>query len=297
MEFRTVEKTDKNIMDRYFTAADHIGTDASFADIYCWREKYAYQISVSDGFCFIKGEDREPEGTLYFYHYPRGVGDVKAALEKIFADAEALGNTLIISSITEREAQEVMKLYPDKFTLFSDRDNSDYIYLTESLASLSGKKYHSKRNFIHRFTTLYPDWQVETVTKGNADECIELCKEWCAEDPDYENADDEIHAVSEAVSAFDEAEMFGLFLKVNGKAIAFSLGSPRNEEVFVTLFEKCLRTYPEGYAVINNEMAKALTRYKYVNREEDLGIEGLRKAKLSYRPAFLLDKYYVVEKN
>ncbi len=297
MEFRAVEKTDKNIMDRYFTAPDHIGTDASFADIYCWRETYAYRIAVSDGFCFIKGEDREPDGTMYFYHYPRGTGDIKGALEKIFEDARKLGHRLIISSLNARETDELTSLYPDKFTVLTDRDNSDYIYLTEDLASLGGKKYHAKRNFINRFASLYPNHSIEMVTAENAAECIDICKAWCTEYPEYESAEDEIRAVTEAVSAFNEAQFFGLILRVDGKAVAFSLGSPRNEEVFITLFEKSLRAYGEGYSVINNAMAKRLGKYKYINREEDMGIEGLRKAKNSYHPVFLLDKYYVVEKD
>ena len=142
--------------------------------------------------------------------------------------------------------------FKEKYELRENRDAADYVYLQKNLAELSGKKYHSKRSYL-----LCEQRGLETI----------LCN-------------------------MDRLNVKGGAIFVDERAVAFTLGSPINNEVFDIHIEKALKDYGEGYTVINREFARRLEDYKYINREDDMGLEGLRKAKLSYKPEIILKKYY-----
>ncbi|MDD6478550.1 MAG: GNAT family N-acetyltransferase [Oscillospiraceae bacterium] len=190
------------------------------------------------------------------------------------------------------------ELYADKYEFIEDRDGFDYLYLRDDLVNLSGKKYHSKRNHIAAFSKAY-DWRYESISNDNKAKIIECLEEWYQKN-------------SEKINIYTDAEKTGIFtvldnlerLNVKGgaifvgeKAVAFSLGSPINSKTFNVYFEKALPEYSGAYSVINREFAKYEAEgYTYINREDDMGIEGLRRAKLSYKPYELIKKYLCIPK-
>ena len=182
---------------------------------------------------------------------------------------------------------------PGRFTFTEDRDYFDYIYLRTDLATLKGKKFQAKRNHINKFKKQYPDYEYKPLTPDLVPECLKLEEEWCRAN----NCEEQLALGAERKSmtyALNHMEALGLtggVLHVNGKIAAFTYGAPINHETWDTCVEKADTGIEGSYAMINYEYANHIDeQYIYVNREEDLGLEGLRKAKLSYQPVILLEK-------
>ena len=214
-------------------------------------------------------------------------------MQEIIDYAKSLGEKPSIYGITEGYLGLMQEAFTGKFTYKYDDGNNDYIYSTEKMASLSGKKYHGKRNHITNFKKNNPDWSFEKISKDNIDECLALHSKWIDnKDPDDEDYSLEFEAVKKAFEYFDELDMVGGLIRVNGEVIAYTLGEPQmNGRCFVSHFEKAPADMIGAYPIINQEFTKnCLMQYEYVNREEDLGIEGLRKAKQSYHPEIWLEK-------
>lgn len=198
--------------------------------------------------------------------------------------------------LIEQEKKLLDETFPDEFAFYPSRNSFDYIYKVSDLASLSGKKYHSKRNHISYFKKNY-NWTYEEICKDNLPDCIEMNEKWYFinkdKDPDGIEAEREVLKL-----AFDNYEKFnfkGGILRVDGKVVAFTFGEELNKSAFVTHFEKAFSDIRGAYPMINMLFAlNTISDYEYVNREDDIGSEGLRKAKLSYYPEILLEKFTAV---
>ena len=177
-------------------------------------------------------------------------------------------------------------------------DYADYVYETEKLATLAGKKLHGKRNHINKFKTLYPDWTYESLSDDNVEDCFQMALEWrnqngCEDDPE-KNA--EMCVTLNSLRLYKELGLKGGVLKAGGRIVAFTVGEPLCDDTFVVHIEKAFPDVDGAYPMINQQFVQhECMDYKYVNREEDTGAEGLRKAKLSYKPAFLEEKGVVKE--
>ena len=172
-------------------------------------------------------------------------------------------------------------------------DSFDYVYLTENLINLPGKKFHGKRNHIAAFMR-ENEWSYEPITADNLDECRAMNAEWERRnrEKDPEAMDDELDAINISFENYFDLGFVGGLLRANGEVVAFTFGEEMNSEVFCTHIEKAYADVRGAYPMINREFAaNALSQYKYINREDDTGSEGLRKAKLSYCPDILLEKY------
>ena len=186
-----------------------------------------------------------------------------------------------------------------RFEIEYVRDYADYIYETEKLATLAGKKLHAKRNHINKFKNLYPNWTYESLNDENVEDCFQMALKWrnqngCEDDPEKNS---EMCVTLNSLRLFKELELRGGVLKIDGKIVAFSLGEPICDDTFVVHIEKAFADVEGAYPMINQQFVQhECMDYKYVNREDDTGAEGLRKAKLSYRPAFLEEKGIVKEK-
>ena len=198
-----------------------------------------------------------------------------------------------------RSAAKYVKLrdaFPGRFTFTADRDYFDYVYLRSDLATLRGKKYQPKRNHINRFKAAYPNYEYKELTAELVPECLRLESMWCKANDCAENEAliAERRSMTDALKHINELDLRGGVLHVNGEIVAFTFGAPINNETFDTCVEKANTDIEGAYAMINNEFANRIPeQYIYINREEDLGLEGLRKAKLSYYPETLLEKYIV----
>ena len=220
----------------------------------------------------------------------------EGAAEAIFADAREKNEPVCFGYLSQRERETLESLYPDRFEFERSDSTQDYIYFSDSLAYLAGKKYHSKRNHISKFYRTYDNAEVKSITPENIGDALTVVELWCEENGIDRKTYAEYSIISDALENLREFEMRGIILYVDQKPIAMTLGSEISPICFDVNFEKALTAYDGSYAVINNEFAKRLTSYTYINREEDLGLEGLRKSKLSYHPAIIYDRYDGVAK-
>jgi len=208
------------------------------------------------------------------------------------------GQPFEIHGIYEETIERFKTFLPMITEYEEDRDNWDYVYLREKLANLSGRKYHSKKNHVNAFKKDYPDYVYEPITMANKDECILFSDKWC----EHRLADDkslkcEFCAIKEALNNLEFLNIKGGLIRINGNIEAFTFGEKQNDELVVVHVEKANPDIRGLYPTINQEFIQNnWTDVKYVNREEDMGKEGLRKAKESYNPEFMVKKYNTIIK-
>lgn len=289
----TIERAEE--LESYLRYNEFYGCQLTLANVILWSSHYdTYYTTVADMLVFCKVEDGRPCA----FSFPVGGGSAKEAFDAIVCYFKEQKLPVIFYLVDAKMYEQIESWYPGEYVLEMDSDSSDYLYETASLATLQGKKLHAKRNHINRFLERYPDYQYEDITDGNIDDCLKLAKDWykdklaALEDPSLsDDFDDEYEAIELAIRNRGILHMKGALLRVDGKAIAFTLGSPINNDVFDVHFEKAYADIQGAYAMINREFVRhQLMDYKYINREEDLGIEGLRKAKESYNPIMKWEK-------
>ncbi len=263
----------------------------AFVNLYIWKKIICTQIARFEDYLIVR---YEYGGEHIHYQFPSGTGPLKPAIEAILQDARELGRKPHFSTIPAERVADMEAAFPGYFVFENPRGASDYVYLASNLANLPGRKYQKKRNHCSKFERMYPDWEFQEIS-GDSLECV--CKfneRWCNL---YDNRGDEgiereRRAIREACQHYGELRLKGGYLKVDGEVVAYSFGSPLGEDMFVTHVEKALYDVNGAYAMINREMAKRFgVHYTYINRENDVDEEGLREAKLSYQPEFLVEKF------
>lgn len=289
MDFRKPEISDKVIIQNALDKTNFMGCDTSFANTYLWRDYYDIRIGFKGDFVFkAYFENDKPTG----YTLPFGGDNIKWAVDEIIIDARERGiENPLIGLLTEETANLLQEVYKDKFKFTENPENADYIYLQEDLANLKGKKYHSKRNHISQFVRKYPDYSFKPLTRENFSDALIVAAKWCdiRKDIEGETFGSDYTAIEDAFLHFDELGLFGGIIYVKGEAVAMTVASKIRGDICDIHFEKSI--IDGGYSIINNEFSKTLSDFKYLNREEDLGLEGLRKSKLSYKPVIFLKKY------
>ncbi len=288
--FKDITLADKDIITAFTMKSNRRNCDLSFSNLCSWRFLYDTQFAVIDNFLVFKFWAKEKLA----YMMPVGEGDIKVILHDLITDAEREQQDFCMLGVCSKMREELEDILPDQFTFTENRDYADYIYLRSDLASLKGKKYQAKRNHINRFRNTYPDYEYTPITPDRIQECIDLEAEWCKLNncDQQDGTGNERRSLTYALNNFEALGLTGGILHVNGKIAAFTFGMPINHETFGVHVEKANTTIDGAYAMINNEFANHIPeQYKYINREEDLGIPGLRKAKLSYQPTIILEKY------
>lgn len=267
-----------------------MGSDAAFANIYLLQQKYGTTIAFTDSFFFrhFSGSSR-----LSGYAFPCGEGDIASALELIRQDAAAKGRDFRFCLLTEKQKEVLESIYPSSFSFVTDPGDADYLYTQHQLAALPGSAFHAKRNHIAQFERSNPDWSLLPLSHpACAADALAVAQGWLESMPgDSPALHHEARAIEHALSHVDELCLFGAVLYVAQKPVAMSIGSRISPAVADIHYEKCLPDWKKAYPLINRELARLLNDCEYINREEDLNQPGLRQAKLSYRPAILLQKY------
>lgn len=295
-EYATIE--DRQWLHPILAAGGKMGSENAFGTLFIWNESYHSRICRQDGFVFLSSGEHFHTYNFPYVADPANAGSLKDALQILIDDAAEKGFHFQMWGMTDPEIARMEEAMPGKFTFTIDRDGADYIYNSSDLIELAGRKFHGKRNHVSKFNRQY-QWEYEDVTADTVEICREINREWYRlNDSDPENGlDKEVCALKKAFDNFDALHLSGGIIRVEGKPVAYTIGEEINPKVFLLHFEKALPGYDGLYAVINNEFARRhLAGYQYINREEDLGIEGLRKAKLSYHPAIILEKYRAVLK-
>lgn len=292
--FKRPELEDKEIISSYFEKAQSRSCERTFVNVYLWSRHYKVQYSIIEDTLVFRDS-----GKNLSFTYPAGEPEnVKKALEFLMEYCKEKDVPFILYNVTPHMFAQLDKWYPKKFFIEYNRDLADYVYETEKLASLAGKKLHGKRNHINKFKALYPDWSYEPLNDDNVEDCFQMALKWrnkngCEDDPE-KNA--EMCVTLNSLRLYKELGLKGGVLKADGKIVAFTVGEPVSDDTFVVHIEKAFAEVDGAYPMINQQFVQhECMEYEYVNREEDTGAEGLRKAKLSYRPAFLEEKGIVKE--
>lgn len=273
-----------------------MGSDCSFANIYLLRNKYHTQMSFFKDFLIRRYSGM---GARLGYTFPIGEGDVGKAVSEIEQDAACRKEKVRWAFVTEEQKSILEQLRPGKYMFSTDCADSDYVYLQSELAALSGRAFHKKKNHVSRFLRLHEDGRYEEIGCNNWDDARYVADCWYEKrtDKSDKSLDMEYEAIREALNYMNELELSGGIIYVNNVPVAMTVASLISDGVCDIHFEKVIEEYANdgGYAYINNMFAKRLSGVEYINREEDMGIEGLRKAKESYRPRIMLKKYSGIE--
>lgn len=292
LNFKEIELADRQWMEPLIKSADLDACIYSFGTIFIWQEVYYTRAARMNDYVITK---TGIENDRIYYCFPMGHGDVRPVLEAMMEDARQNGSNFVISGILPHQQAVLETLWPGKFRFVENRDDWDYIYSLDKLITLSGKKLHGKRNHIARFKD-DADWSFEAITSENIDECWKMNLEWCSingcgKDPSLEK---EACAVRRAFDHFHALGFEGGLLRKGGRVVAYTMGEPLNSNTFVTHIEKAFGEIQGAYPMINQQFAMMIRdnhpEMMFVNREEDTGDEGLRKAKLSYVPEKMAER-------
>lgn len=279
----------KNIVKPYFKNITN--SMYNFTTALLWGGENSVFYSETDG-CMI-----------LFYEYPRtpicasfpvGEGDKRSAVIKACEFMKSKGVNPVMRNLSPSMAEELKQLFPDKFEYIFDRNTFDYVYETQKLISLSGKELHSKRNHYNYFKKNY-SYEYVKVTDAEIDECKELFDRWIDEKENSRWLEASRKATFMALDNLKELELTGGAIRVDGRICAFSIGEAVSEDTALIHFEVADASMRGLFNVINSEFCEnEWKNYTYVNREEDMGLENLRKTKESYKPAFLHEKINAV---
>lgn len=288
MEWKNLEIQDKEIIDEYSKGRFNT-CDYNFSNQILWSIGEKTQYKIDKDILFIKGIY---DGEEYYYMpIPKTESDNnlenwKKAIKEIILEKKRV---ILVPEYWKN-------LLEEEFILEERRESFDYIYNSQDLGTLKGRKYSKKKNRINNFNKLY-DYTYEKITSENIEEVIKFQEGWCQTRECYSIPVlyNENLGIMNILHNFDKLDIIGAVIKIDGNIIAYSLGEILNDEYAVIHIEKGLNNYNGSYQMINylfaqNEFAKC----KYINREDDFGDEGLREAKESYHPAFLLKKYEIV---
>ncbi|MFA9422109.1 MAG: DUF2156 domain-containing protein [Sedimentibacter sp.] len=293
-QFNKTTLADRDLLAKYLNEGEHRACDYSPGNLVLWSNVYNTQYVVVNDMLFIKYLINED----YYFAYPMGTGDLKQSFEWMLSYCKENNLEFRMNSIEPYMYEEIEKLFPGQFEISYIRDNADYVYNIEDLKNLSGKKYHGKKNHVNKFLKNNVDWTYETITKDNINESIEMVKKWCVENGccEDESKADEVCVLIKGLNHREELNMIGGIIRTAGRIVALTLGEKSDDDMFIIHFEKAFSHVEGAYPMINQQfIIHELSHYTYVNREEDLGVMGLRKAKESYRPAFMVEKGVVTQ--
>lgn len=290
--FHRLSLNDRDWCREIFSKECSRSADFNFGNIYMWDKKYKQYLSRYEDRIIIKlrYEDRP------FFAFPVGNGPLKETLDAMKHYADYHGWRFRISGVTEEYKESLEELYPGKFEFREDTALFDYIYDIEKLCTYSGKKLHGKKNHCNRFEADH-NWSFIPLTPEWIPACLEMLDDWMNKNSErlLPSIQEEYVSILRGFLSFKELGLFGGVLMADGKIVGFSVGSIISDDTCDIHFEKAYTDINGAYPMVCREMARMVRdRYpniKYINREDDMGMESLRKSKLSYRPAYLLTKY------
>lgn len=291
LDFHPISLQDRDWITAYYQKRDCPAAQYTFAASYIWGTDYQVQVSEEDGYFFMRylgGENSHPS-----YRCPLGFGGpegLQSAVEKLKAPCREQGEKLLLHNVPNEERDMLLSIYGDRLKIEDSRDDYEYLYDRETLATLPGKKFHGKRGHIKRF--LETDWRYEPLTPALLSDVLLMHGEWCKLNDCGKNPElcREGKAVREALKHFEYLGLKGGLLYQDDRIVAYTIGEPTGGGGFAVHFEKAYSDVNGAYPAINQLFVQRETEgFSLINREEDTGSEGLRKAKLSYHPVKLLE--------
>ena len=298
IEFKPIEKADKPIFDKFYSARYYENAHFNFTNLYMWREPFNIQWTLEDEVIYMISEWHGKVAALQ----PLGSEDkMQDAIAKVIEwfNSRDKDKKVVIGGIEKSFAKQ-LEAFPDaKFDIKPNRDNFDYVYLADDLINLAGRKYHSKKNHLNSFQKNYPMANYLSITEEIIPKCREELNNWyelrAPELPNDPFLDFERAAINEVLDNFCDFKLKGGAVELDGRIIAFTFGEQLNSDTAVIHVEKADPDVRGAYPAINQGFVEhEWADMKYINREEDMGLEGLRKAKESYKPIKMIEKFNAV---
>jgi hypothetical protein len=291
-EMREMTLDDRALIEGLLSREPSDTSELTFTNLFIWRDAYGLRLSrVNGGLCMFSWR-ADPEDS--FVLPPLSATDGPAAVDAALRHLADNGHDAKLARISTTQLER-LGVTAERFTIESDRANWDYVYSVRDLVELAGDKYHSKRNHLAQFEAAQ-EYEYRPLTADLVPGCEEVQDLWCDEKHCDLSASlrAEARAVKEALRSLDRLSAVGACILVRGKVEAFTLGEPLNNNTVTIHLEKANAKYHGLYQVINQQfLAHQWRDFAFVNRQQDLGIEGLRQAKLSYHPHHMVEKHIV----
>lgn len=289
INFQRFDLANKAEYDRYLMNCGERGCEYSFANLNLWgRQRCAFV----EGFLVLFSQFERRS----VYPFPVGKGDIKPVLDAIIQDARERGIVCRLAGLTAADCMTLDELYPNQFRIHPDRNGCDYIYDIHDLADLKGRKFQKKRNHLNKFREAHPDCKAQPITQENLPAVQEMVAAWYAQREGHDDYHLEQLAIKRAFANMEALGLEGLVLTENGRILAMTMGSRLSQTTFDVHFEKALEEVDGAYPAINQAFAAHLREkypdLMYLDREDDMGLAGLRKAKLSYNPHHMVMKFW-----
>nr|WP_162990944.1 phosphatidylglycerol lysyltransferase domain-containing protein [Maliibacterium massiliense] len=304
--FQRVTLKDKPILDPYFAAGRYENSEMCFTNAFLWGQGWdiAYDI-LDDAIAMMRATT--PEGKLFFF--PPLIKDKKdlcRAMRWGTDLAKAEGVPFEMRGVPDPVRELILSSckHPERYEICEDRNNWDYVYNASDLITLRGNRYHGKRNHLNQLRAR-TSFTYEALNEQNARRCLENYYLWYERHKSEErmlrseqSLNFEKDAIERGLANWQALGLVGGMILIEGEVQAFALGEQLTEDMAVVHFEKANTEYPGLYALINQQFAEhAFADMTFINREEDMGLPGLRKAKESYHPVRMIRKYIVTEKD
>lgn len=294
MNFKDIEISDRSWVCDILEKNERPSLEYNFTTLFIWKNIYNTQIMKHNDFLLCVSGRGDNKSFLF----PIGSGNLKAETDFLAEYAKENEFKLRFHSLSEKNKEFLEKEYPEKFIFSEDRASGDYVYSADSLRTLSGKKLASKRNHINRFVENHPEWEYVPINRNNINEARKMHAVWCEKNGCAKEIGliQESCAVKCAFEYFEELQLSGAMIKTKDGVCAFTIGDALNDNTFLVHIEKAFADVQGAYPMINRQFViNACADYEFINREEDTGDEGLRKAKLSYRPVEIIKKFNAEE--
>lgn len=296
-----------------FLHNDHFSiADISFGNLYIWKHARAISYAICGDSLIIQTRQTHKEGQNPYFFFPIA-GDESSkleALKTLESYARENGFPLHFERLETHNLPLLRQAFP-AISIEPTPDRFDYVYSIEELIALSGRKFHKKKNHLNSFLQRY-EWEIEPITQANASELAQVARIWLDSNP-AKNDDLELEylGICAALESFDKLGLQGIAVRAREKlalgsgnidpaesvlpVIAFSFGEIISDEMAVIHIEKAAPNIIGAYQIINQQLlARCFSSLRYANREEDLGIAGLRQAKRGYNPIFMVEKHRAV---
>ena len=299
IEFKPLTIEARGYIEPFFKSSSNRLADLNFTNLFMWSHSFRPSWTVIGDIPVIRMDFDDVPSFSFLYDDIAVTPIILRRLEEV---ASACGARLTLRAVSEERLKYFTESFPNMFDISIREDYSDYIYSAESLATLASKKLHSKRNHINRFESSAP-WRTELISAQNLGECRAFADEWfhTAETERGGDFTSEKTAMSRLFDNFEKLSTVGMLLYQSNRLVAFTFGEVLSRDTFLTHFEKARSDVAGAYPMINRQFARFITetypQIMYINREEDLGIEGLRRAKQSYHPAMMGKKYTLTLKD
>ncbi|MFP3868656.1 MAG: DUF2156 domain-containing protein [Desulfobacteraceae bacterium] len=292
-QFKSLELADREVVHPRLWDYQPQTSELNFTNLFIWRGHYRFEWSIDKDWLLVIAYSPENNGVWAFP--PLGPAPRQESVRRIleWLKEEKRQAEPRIERADPRLAAELA--HASGFSLEPTREQFDYVYGAEDLINLAGRKYHAKRNHLNKFKRAY-QFTYQPLDERHLRACCDLTDHWCI----FKRCDEDLNlmgeweAIAEALSNFAALHLQGGVILVDGKVEAFTMGEKLNQDTAVVHLEKANPEIRELYAVINQQFCQhAWSQLSFINREQDLGEEGLRRAKLSYQPHHLLEKFRI----